>query len=73
MKTYKEIRDWLADMLIEWDSVKATTTLRKGQFLMNELWNFDKDIYDVVQGIDSIDCFYDDSKVDGFVDALNKF
>ena len=67
------------ELLAKIQPSKRPTHLRKGQYIFNwideyyqipEQFNFKNcSIAREVQFIDGIDCFYDDSKIDEFLDA----
>ena len=45
--------------------------LRKGQFIFNYI-DFEYGVARIVQYEDNVDCFYDDSKIDEFIECCAK-
>lgn len=51
-------------------SVPIPKNWRKGQFVFNRVEELFGEVARTVQFIDHIDCFYDDTKIDRFLDAV---
>lgn len=67
--TSSETNDWLLKMADEWDKIRNTTPLRKGQFYMNGLWDLDPQTYKMVSGTVA-DPYFHDSRMQEFIRAL---
>ena len=61
--TIKEIKDTIY-------SVQIPTHWRHGQFVFNRVDELFGKVAREVQFLDHIDCFYDDTKIDRFLDAV---
>lgn len=63
--TIKEIKELIY-------GVPIPTYWRHGQFVFNRVETLFGEVAREVQFIDHIDCFYDDTKIDRFLDAVIK-
>jgi hypothetical protein len=61
--TIKEIKETIY-------GVQIPTHWRHGQFVFNRVEELFGEVAREVQFIDNIDCFYDDTKIDRFLDAV---
>lgn len=69
-KTPRQLGKWFSDTAAAWSRLDAKgTSLRMGQFFMNELWKFDQDLWNGVHMTDG-DCFQVDARLPDFYAKL---